>query len=85
MRIGELSPSTLDLAEQISNLRAEAGFRSDRPAEWVIGDQTTFAGKPDPDESSQHRILFHAELPPRQGDKAKKIVHKLHLTFRNQF
>ncbi len=79
------TPVTLDLAEQIENLRSEAGFNSGRPAEWVIGNQTTFAGKPDPQESSQHRVLFHAELPPRQGDKAKKITHKLHLTFRNQF
>jgi hypothetical protein len=79
------TPITLNIAEQIQNLRAEAGFNSARPAEWVIGDQTTFAGKPDPDESSQQRVLFRAELPPRQGDKAKKIVHKLHLTFRNQF
>jgi len=79
------TPVTLDLAEQIENLRAEAGFNSGRPAEWTLGDQTTFAGKPDPEESSQHRVLFHAELPPRQGDKARKIVHKLHLTFRNQF
>ena len=79
------TPVVLDLAEQIESLRNEAGFNSGRPAEWVIGNKTTFVGKPDPDESSQHRVLFHAELPPRQGDKAKKIVHKLHLTFRNQF
>jgi len=79
------TPVTLDIAEQIENLRTEAGFNSARPAEWVIGNQTTFAGKPDPEESSQHRVLFHAELPPRQGDKAKKIIQKLHLTFRNQF
>jgi hypothetical protein len=79
------TPVTLDIAEQIQSLRAEAGFNSDRPAEWVIGSQTTFKGKPDPDESNQQRVLFQAELPARQGDKAKKITHKLHLTFRNQF
>jgi hypothetical protein len=75
----------LDIAEQIDNLRAEVGFRSNRPAEWVIGDQTTFKGNPDPDETSLQRVLFHAELPARTGDKAEKIVHMLHLTFRNQF
>lgn len=79
------SPVVLDIAEQIDNLRAEAGFHSNRPAEWVIGDQTTFQGKPDPGESNLHRVLFHAELPARTGDKAEKIIHKLHLTFRNQF
>ena len=78
-------PVTLDIAEQINNLRAEAGFNSDRPAEWVIGDQTTFKGKPDAEESSQERVLFHADLPARKGDKAEKVVHLLHLTFRNQF
>ncbi|MEZ6193009.1 MAG: hypothetical protein R3C45_17190 [Phycisphaerales bacterium] len=78
-------PVTLDIAEQINNLRAEAGFNSDRPAEWVIGDQTTFKSKPDAEESSQDRVLFHADLPARKGDKAEKVVHLLHLTFRNQF
>ena len=78
-------PVVLNIAEQIDNLRAEAGFHSGRPTEWVIGDKTTFKGKPDPDESSQHRVLFHVELPARTGDKAEKIIHKLHLTFRNQF
>lgn len=78
-------PVTLDIAEAINNLRAEAGFNSDRPAEWVIGDQTTFKGKPDAEESGLDRVLFHVELPARKGDKAEKVVHLLHLTFRNQF
>jgi len=78
-------PVTLNVAEAINNLRAEAGFNANRPAEWVIGEQTTFSGGPDAEESSQHRVLFHADLPARDGDKAEKIVHKLHLTFRNQF
>ncbi len=79
------TPITLDIAEDIDRLRAEVGFHSDRPAEWVIGDQTTFESRPDPEESSLRRVLFHADLPARQGDKARKIIHKLHLTFRNQF
>jgi hypothetical protein len=79
------APVVLDIAEQIQNLRAEAGFHSGRPAEWVIGDQTTFASKPDAEESNQHRVLFQADLPPRKGDEAKKVVHKLHIVFRNQF
>jgi len=79
------TPVVLDVAEQIENLRAEAGLNSGQAAEWVIGDQTTFEGKPDAEETSQQRVLYHAELPARDGDKAEKIVHKLHLTFRNQF
>ncbi len=79
------APVVLDVAEQIDDLRDESRIGDDQPAEWVIGDQTTFKGKPDPDESSLQRVLFHAELPARKGDKAEKIVHKLHLVFRNQF
>ncbi len=75
----------LDIAEQINNLRNETGLGSNQQAEWVIGEQTTFTGGPDAEESSQHRVLFHAELPARAGDKAEKIVHMLHLQFRNQF
>ncbi len=78
-------PVVLNVAELIDQVRNEAGFGSGHSAEWVIGDQTTFTGKPDAEESSQHRIVFHADLPARKGDKAKKIVHKLHLVFRNQF
>ncbi len=78
-------PVVLDVAEHINNLRAEAGLGSNQQPEWVIGEQTTFEGKPDADESSMHRVLFHAELPARTGDKAEKIVHKLHIQFRNQF
>ena len=76
---------TLDVAELINSLRAEVGFNSDRPAEWVIGEETTFKGGPDADETTQERVVFSAELPARDGDKAKKVVHKLHLTFKNQF
>jgi len=78
-------PVVLDIAEQINHLRNETGLGSNQQAEWMIGDKTTFAGAPDPEETSLHRVLFHAELPARNGDKAEKIVHKLHLTFRNQF
>ena len=78
-------PITLDIAEDIDRLRAEVGFNSGQPAEWVIGDETNFEGKPDPEESSEQRVLFHTDLPARQGDKAEKIVKKLHLTFLNQF
>ncbi len=79
------APVVLDIAEHVNSVRMEAGAPSNMQSEWLIGDQTTFQGKPDPDESSQQRILFHTELPARKGDKAEKIVHKLHLVFRNQF
>ncbi len=76
---------TLDIAEMIEHVRNETGLRSGQNAEWVIGDQTTLKNGPDAEESNQHRVVFHAELSAREGDKAEKITHKLHLVFKHQW
>ncbi len=75
----------LNVVEDIDALRREAGCRSNQPAEWVLGSQTTFTDGPDPRYSSHERIRLDCTLPPRKGDKAEKIIHKLHLVFRNQW
>lgn len=77
-------PVQLDIAELIDHVRSEASARTGQAAEWEIGDQTTLKG-PDAQDTDQTRIQMHAELPARDGDKAEKIVHKLHLVFRNQW
>ncbi|MEX0744509.1 MAG: hypothetical protein WD118_02810 [Phycisphaeraceae bacterium] len=86
-------PVTLRVAEDIAHLASEAGLhaahepgiRLARPHEWVIGEGTTFEGVPDAEESSQERVMFETQLPAREGDQAQKIVHELHLTFRNEW
>jgi hypothetical protein len=74
---------TLDVREQIARIMKEAGIRTNQPASWQLGDQTTFEQGPDPEHSTQHQILMHADLPAREGDQAQTITHKLHLIFRN--
>jgi hypothetical protein len=78
-------PVTLDIAEEIPHIRQEIGRDPGFPAEWVLGDETTLAAGPDVKDSTQHHLLFHADLPARQGDKAEKIIHRLNLVFRNEW
>src|SRR5690606_13348985 len=86
-------PVTLRVAEDIEHLAREVGLRPHHPRiahepparEWVIGEGTTFADAPDAEESSQERVMFAAELPARDGDAAQRIVHELHLTYRNEW
>jgi hypothetical protein len=79
-------PVTLDVSESLAHLRRELGNATNRDAQWELGGQTTFAGGPDPNETTYDRVVFHVDLSPRQADgKAKKIVHKLHVTFKNEW
>ena len=78
-------PVVLDLVENIDALRREAGCYSNQPAQWEVGKKTTFKDGPDARHSSHDQVMFHCELPARKGDKAEKIVHKLHLVFSNQW
>ena len=79
------SPVTLKLAEQIEPLRQELGLRSGQPAEWVIGDGTTFETRPLNDETHQGQVTFTTDLPKRDGDDAEKVTLYLHLVFKNQW
>lgn len=79
-------PVTLDIAEDLFQLRSEVQGNTGRDVQWELGSQTTFKGGPDPEESTHRRVLFHADLPARQGaGKAKKIVHKLHVWIKNEW
>ncbi|MEM7625953.1 MAG: hypothetical protein AAF333_10010 [Planctomycetota bacterium] len=79
------SAVTLKLAEQIEPLRQELGLASGQSAEWVIGDDTTFAAGPLVDETHQRQVTFTADLPARDGDEAEKVTLYLHLVFKNQW
>jgi len=76
---------TLNLVEQIEAVRRELGLASGQPAEWVLGEATTFAGDPVADETHQNQIAFAVDLPQRDGDDAETITHTLELVFRNQW
>lgn len=80
------TPVTLDVSEDLRQLRAEVGSNTGRDVQWELGDQTTFEGGPDKEKTTHERVLFHAELPPRDGQgKAKKITHRLHVVIRNEW
>lgn len=74
-------PITLDIAENLRQLRDQYVGNSGRPVQWTIGEQTTFAGGYDREKSSLDSVLYHVDLPARSG----KIVHKLHVTFANEW
>ena len=77
----------LRLVEDLNHLANEAGRPSGgggRGLEWIVRDGTTFT-QLDADETDVQRLTVMADLPARDGDKAEKIVHKLHLQFRNEW
>lgn len=76
----------LDIAESLRHIRSELQGENDRAVEWNLGEATTFEGKPDPEHTTADRLLFHVTLPKAKGDQpAEKIVHKLHLTLKNEW
>jgi hypothetical protein len=76
---------TLDVQENLRNLRNEVRGDSGRDVEWEIGRDTTLDG-PDPEKSTFEQLLFHVKLPARAADgKAQKIVHKLNVTLKNEW
>ncbi|MDY7108151.1 MAG: hypothetical protein SYC29_05895 [Planctomycetota bacterium] len=79
------SPATLDIAESMPDLRREILGNTDREVEWVLGNEGTLK-QPDEEKSTADRPLFHVTLPPRGDDqKAKKIVHTLHVIIKNEW
>jgi hypothetical protein len=79
-------PVTLDIAESLAYIRNEVYGDTGREVEWELGEGTTFEGGPDAEKSTYDQVLFHVDLPARADDgKAEKIVHKLHVTIRNEW
>ncbi|MEM6459674.1 MAG: hypothetical protein AAF710_09830 [Planctomycetota bacterium] len=79
------TPVTLNLAEQIEPLRQELGLASNQPAEWALGDATTFPAGPLADETDQTVVTHSIDLPARSGDEAETVTVFLELVFRNQW
>ncbi len=79
-------PVTLNVAEDLAYVRNELGGTTGRDVQWEMGDETTFVGERDQEESTYQRLVFHAQLPARQGaGKATKVVYKLHVVFKNEW
>jgi hypothetical protein len=77
---------TLDIVENLRNIRREVRADNNRDVEWELGNQTTFEGGPDKEKSTFEKLMFHVKLPPRSADgKAEKLTHKLHVILKNEW
>lgn len=79
-------PVRLDVTENLRHLRGEVRADNGRDVEWELGPATTFQDGPDSERSTAEQLTFHADLPAASPDgKAEKIVHKLHITLKNEW
>jgi len=79
-------PVKLNVVENLRHLRSEVRPDNGRDVEWKLGKETTFQDGPDAERSTADQLTFHAELPAAGEDgKAEKIVHKLHITLKNEW
>ncbi len=77
---------TLDVTENLLYLRNEVRGNTNREVDYELHDDTTFEGGPDAERSRADHLVFHAKLPAANAEgKAEKIVHKLHLTLKNEW
>jgi len=79
-------PVKLNVVENLRHLRSEVRPDNGRDVEWELGKETTFKNGPDQERSTAEQLMFHAELPAAGEDgKAEKIVHKIHITLKNEW
>jgi hypothetical protein len=78
-------PVTLDVAEDIRNLRNHIRGDSGRDPHWELGPDTNL-GESDVEKSTSEKLLFHVDLPARAKDgKAEKITKKLHIFLKSEW
>lgn len=78
--------AVLDVRENLRYIRNEVYRDTGRDVQWVLGPETTFAGGLDREKTTCEQVVFHAELPPRAAEgQATKVVHKLHVTLKNEW
>jgi hypothetical protein len=79
-------PVTLDVVESARYIRNEVRGDTGREVDWQLMPDTTFQGGPDTERSTADQLVFHAKLPAADANgKAEKVVHKLHLTLKNEW
>ncbi|MFO0829546.1 MAG: hypothetical protein U0572_15515 [Phycisphaerales bacterium] len=78
-------PVSIDLAESISALHRETIGDVQRPIEWVLG-STGSLKEMDNTKSTNDRVLFRVEAPPRGADqKAVKKTETLNVVMKNEW
>jgi hypothetical protein len=76
---------TLDIAENLRDIRNQLYRDTGRDVHWELGPGTTM-GNADTDKSTFEKTLFHVDLPARGADtKAAKIEHKLHVVLKHEW
>lgn len=79
------SEITLRIVEDLNRLGQEAGRGGGgRGIEWVLAESTTF-DRLETVETNAQQLTLLADLPARKGTKGTKIVHELHIQFRNEW
>jgi hypothetical protein len=79
-------PVTLNVVENLRQIRNEIRPDTGREVDWELSDDSTFEGGPDKEHSNSEQLMFHAKLPAADANgKATKITHKLHLTLKNEW
>lgn len=79
-------PVTLDVVENLPHVRSEIRGNTNRDVDYELRDDTTFAGGLDRERSTSEKLVFHVPLPAADANgKAEKMIHKLHLTFKNEW
>jgi hypothetical protein len=54
--------------------------------QFELGPATTLTDGPDQERSTFEQLVFHAPLPAADANgKANKVIHKLHLTLKNEW
>ncbi|HEY8750917.1 MAG TPA: hypothetical protein VIM11_23235 [Tepidisphaeraceae bacterium] len=80
------SALTLDIGEDLRQLRNEVRGDSGRDVQWELGDATNFEGGPDKQKSTFDKLVLHVYLPARGADgKSEKFVKKLHVILKNEW
>jgi hypothetical protein len=76
----------LRIHEAVGRIRSEfLGKPAHQDTQWEVGDETTFPGRVDAQETDIKRVAVRAKLPPAQDAKAQKQTYLLHLIFRNEW
>lgn len=76
---------TLDISENLREIRNQLYRDTGRDVQWELGPATTL-GAADADKSTFEKALFHVDLPARGADtKAAKIEHKLHVMLKHEW
>jgi hypothetical protein len=79
-------PVVLDVIEELAHLRGQMMGAQSRPIEWVLGPESDFPGGVDPQKTRDGQVLVHAPLPAAdENGKAKKIVRRLQVIFKNEW